>query len=217
MVRSTNDRKWLESNHARNLDRIGSIQTARGKYKYFKKTLPSSQSDLALQILKDPYCFDILTILPKAREEELEKALVDNIQALLLELGQGFAFIGRQYPIEIEDVCYKLDLLFYHTKLHCYIVIELKMTEFKPEYAGKMQFYLTVVDRTVKSEGDNPTIGLILCKKRKKLTVEYVLQDVKKPIGVSEYLIKITESLPKKLKRSLPSVQELEEELQQKK
>jgi predicted nuclease of restriction endonuclease-like (RecB) superfamily len=180
----------------------------------FKKTLPQPQSDLADQTIKDPYCFSFLTLLPDAKERELEQGLIGHIQKLLLELGQGFAFIGRQYPLEVEGVDYKLDLLFYHAKLHCYVVIELKTTEFKPEYAGKIQFYISAIDKTLKSEDDNPTIGLILCRKRKKLTVEYVLQDVNKPIGVSEYFVKITDSLPKKLKGTLPSIQELEEELE---
>jgi len=179
----------------------------------FKKTLPAPQSDLAHQTLKDPYNLDFLILIQEAKEKELEQSLVDHMQDFLVELGHGFAFLGRQYPLHIEGVNYWVDLIFYHTKLHCYVVVELKNTDFKPEYAGKMQFYVSAIDKQLKSKKDNPTIGLILCRKKKKLTVEYVLQDVNKPIGVAEIQTKIVRSLPKKLKGSLPTVKELEEEL----
>jgi hypothetical protein len=144
---------------------------------------------------------------------ELENKLVDNIQKLLLELGKGFAFIGRQYHLEIEGDDYYLDLLFYHIRLRCYCVVELKNTDFKPEYAGKLNFYLSAVDDSLKHESDNPSIGILLCKSKKKLKVEYALRDINKPIGVAEYVTKISETLPKKLESSLPTLQDIESEL----
>ena len=180
----------------------------------FQATLPSPQSDLAHQTLKDPYCFDFLTLREKFNERELEEGLIDHIQNFLLELGAGFAFIGRQYRIEVDETEYLLDLLFYHLKLRCYCVIELKTTEFKPEFAGKMNFYLSAVDDLLKHPTDNPSIGMILCKRKKKFTVEYALRDVNKPIGVSGYEVQIIESLPDNLKGSLPTVEEIEQEFE---
>lgn len=183
----------------------------KGKISNFKETLPPVQSDLAHNILKDPYVFDFLTTGEKAHERDLEKELTKHIQKFLLELGQGFAFVGNQYHLEVGDEDYYLDLLFYHLKLRCYVVIELKSGKFKPEYAGKMNFYLSVLDDKLKHETDNPSIGLILCKDKSKITAEYALKDVNKPIGLANYIT--TEIMPEQLKGSLPTIEELEREL----
>jgi predicted nuclease of restriction endonuclease-like (RecB) superfamily len=177
----------------------------------FERALPSPQSDLASQLLKDPYNFDFLTLGKDAHERDLEQGLLDHIRKFLLELGAGFAFLGSQYHLEFDEEDYYLDLLFYHVKLHCYVVIELKSGKFLPEYAGKMNFYLAVVDDTLRQEGDAPSIGLILCKEKKSVTVEYALRGMQTPVGVSGY--QITESLPEALKDSLPTVEQLEAEL----
>jgi predicted nuclease of restriction endonuclease-like (RecB) superfamily len=177
----------------------------------FRKTLPAPQSDLAQQVLKDPYNFEFLGMEQELAERELERKLLDHLREFLLELGVGFAFLGSQYHLEVDNEDYYLDLLFYHTRLHCYVVVELKVGEFKPEYAGKMNFYLAAVDNTLRQEGDHPSIGLILCKSRGKVTVEYSLKDMGKPIGVAAY--QLTASLPKALQDTLPSPKKLEEEL----
>jgi len=179
----------------------------------FQRTLPPPQSDLAEQTLKDPYNFDFLTLQTDAHERDLEQGLLDHIQKFLLELGVGFAFVGRQYHMEIGGQDYYLDLLFYHLKLRCYIVIDLKMEAFKPEFAGKMNFYLSAMDDQLRHADDQPSIGLLLCKERDHLTVEYALRDLKKPIGVAQWQTKLVESLPKNLKGSLPTVAEIEAEL----
>lgn len=180
----------------------------------FKKTLPSPQSDIAKQAFKDPYLFDFLTLQQSYIEKDIEQGLIDNIQKFLLEMGKGFAFMGRQVHLHVDDEDYYLDLLFYNVNLHCYCIVELKSTKFKPEYAGKMAFYLTVVDKTLKTEKDNPTIGLILCKTKNILTVEYALRTNTSPIGVAEYTTQILEKLPKEFKSSLPTVEEIEAELE---
>lgn len=177
----------------------------------FPATLPKPQSDLAGQTLKDPYVFDFLAMTKKHNERDIENALVNHIQKFLVELGVGFAFVGRQTHLEVDSEDYYIDLLFYHLKLRCYVVIELKAGEFKPEYAGKMSFYLSAVDAAMRHPDDKPTIGLILCKSKKRLTVEYTLRDIRKPVGVSEY--KLTQSLPKSLQSSLPSIKDIEKEL----
>jgi predicted nuclease of restriction endonuclease-like (RecB) superfamily len=177
----------------------------------FNRSLPVPQSDLAHQLLKDPYNFAFLTLQQDAEERALEKGLLDHIRQFLLELGAGFAFLGSQYHIEFDDEDYYLDLLFYHVKLRCYIVIELKSGKFKPEYAGKMNCYLAVVDDLLRHPDDQPSIGLILCKQKKALTVEYALKNMATPIGVSEY--RITESLPEELRTSLPTFEQFEAEL----
>ena len=179
----------------------------------FQRTLPPPQSDLAEQTLKDPYNFDFLTIRSDAHERDLEQGLLDHIQKFLLELGVGFAFVGRQYHMEISGQDYYLDLLFYHLRLRCYVVIDLKMKAFAPEFAGKMNFYLSAVDDQLRHADDRPSIGLLLCKERDHLTVEYALRDLKKPIGVAQWQTKLVESLPKNLKGSLPTVAEIEAEL----
>lgn len=180
----------------------------------FERTLPAVQSDLAHETLKDPYNFDFLTLREQFDERELEDGLLAHIQKFLIELGAGFAFIGRQYHINVGGQDFYVDLLFYHVKLRCYIVVELKATEFKPEYAGKMNFYLTAVDRAMKHKHDKPTIGLLLCKTKNKIVAEYALQDINKPLGVAEYEAKIIESLPDDLKGSLPTIEEIESELE---
>ncbi len=177
----------------------------------FDKTLPKMQSDLAKEMLKDPYCFDFLTIRENYTEKELEDDLLTHLTKFLLELGTGFSFLGRQYKIEVGDEEFYIDLLFYHVKLHCYVVVELKTGKFKPEYAGKLNFYVSVVDSLLKTKKDNSTIGILICKEKNKTIVEYSLRDISKPIGVSEY--KITRELPDKFKSSLPDIEEIEVEL----
>ena len=179
----------------------------------FQRTLPPPQSDLAEQTLKDPYNFDFLTLHSDAHERDLEQGLLDHIQKFLLELGVGFAFVGRQYHLEISGQDYYLDLLFYHLRLRSYVVIDLKMKAFEPEFAGKMNFYLSAVDDQLRHADDKPSIGLLLCKERDRLTVEYALRDLKKPIGVAQWQTKLVESLPRNLKGSLPTVAEIEAEL----
>ncbi|WPB77131.1 PDDEXK nuclease domain-containing protein [Archangium violaceum] len=181
---------------------------------HFARTLPPPQSDLAQQSLKDPYTLDFLSLGPELRERELERELLVHIRDFLLELGVGFAFVGSQVPIEVGRRDFYIDLLFYHLRLRCFVVIDLKTGDFEPEHAGKMNFYLSAVDDSLRHESDQPSIGLILCKHRDRVIVEYSLRDTKKPIGVSAY--KLTERLPNKLARNLPSVQQLESELARK-
>lgn len=177
----------------------------------FERTLLPPQSDLAQQLVKDPYTFDFLTIHDKASERNVERSLVDHLKEFLLELGVGFAFVDDQYRLVAGGQDYYLDLLFYHTRLHCFIVIDLKISEFQPEFAGKMNFYLSAVDDLLRTPQDNPSIGIILCKSRNKLIAEYALRDTRKPIGVAAY--KLTKSLPRGLKGKLPTIRELEAEL----
>jgi len=176
----------------------------------FAATLPKSHSDLAQQTLKDPYIFDFLTLGKNAREREIEKQLLKHITTFLLELGKGFAFIGNQYPLRINNKEYYLDLLFYHIKLRCFIVIELKTGEFKPEYAGKVNFYLSAIDDLLRSKTDQPSIGIILCKNKNKIDVEYALRDIAKPIGVSSFRFN---DIPSDIQSQLPTAKQLEEEL----
>lgn len=177
----------------------------------FEQTLPPLQSDLAQQTLKDPYVFDFLTLTKNFNERELEQGLIQHITQFLLELGAGFAYVGKQVHLAVGEKDFYLDLLFYHLKLRCYVVIELKAGEFVPEHAGKLNFYLTAVDKQLKTEHDNPSIGLLLCKEKDRLVAEYALTDVNKPIGISEY--QLTQALPDNLKSSLPSIEEIEAEL----
>ena len=177
----------------------------------FDLRLPNLQSELVKQTLKDPYIFDFLTIGEQFTERELETELVKHIQKFLLELGTGFAFVGRQYHLEVGDQDFNIDLLFYHLKMRCFIVIDLKKGDFKPEYAGKMNFYCSVIDDTLKHKNDEPTIGLILCENKNKIIAEYALKNNMQPIGVSEY--EFTKSLPDNLKSSLPSIEDIENEL----
>jgi predicted nuclease of restriction endonuclease-like (RecB) superfamily len=177
----------------------------------FTRTLPAPQSELAQQIVKDPYNFDFLTLSQEAQERELERGLLDHIRDFLLELGVGFAFVGSQYPLQVGGEEFRIDLLFYHLKLRAYVVIDLKLEAFKPEFSGKMNFYLSAADDLLRHPSDQPSIGIILCKSRNKIVAEYALRDLRKPMGVSEY--RLTESLPKQLKGSLPSIEELEAQL----
>ena len=177
----------------------------------FQRTLPAPQSDLAQQLLKDPYNFDFLTLYQDAHERDLETGLVGHIQRFLLELGVGFAFVGRQYPLEVGGEDFRIDLLFYHLKLRCYLVIDLKMTPFKPEYAGKMNFYLAAVDDMVRHPDDKPSIGLILCKTKNGIIAEYALRGTTTPMGISEFTH--LEKLPEQLKGTLPTIEEIEAEL----
>jgi len=174
----------------------------------FTTILPAPQSELAQQLIKDPYVLDFMTLASDAKERDLESALIDHLKEFLLELGHGFAFIGRQYHIAVGGQDYYLDLPFYNTTLHCYVVIDLKIDEFKPEYVGKMQFYLAAVDDLRKTDRDEPSIGLILCKTKNGIIAEYSLRDSSKPIGVAEYKV-----LPPEIAKALPSVEQLEVEL----
>jgi predicted nuclease of restriction endonuclease-like (RecB) superfamily len=177
----------------------------------FEKRLPAPQSDLARQTLKDPYIFDFLTLEEPFHERELETNLLHELERFLLELGQSFAFVGRQYPLEVGESEFIIDLLFYHLKLRSFVVIDLKKGAFKPEYAGKMNFYLSVVDEVLRHPSDAPSIGLILCQDRNQIIAEYALRGVSKPIGISEY--ELTRALPINLRSDLPTVEEIEAEL----
>lgn len=180
----------------------------------FRRTLPAPQSDLAQQLLKDPYNFDFLTLATDAHEREAEDGLLAHIRQFLLELGVGFAFVGQQYPLEVGGDEFSIDLLFYHCRLHCYFVIDLKMRSFEPEHAGKMSFYLSAVDEQLRNPVvDQPTIGLILCRDQNRLVAEYALRDTHKPISVAGWTTKLVASLPKNLRGSLPTIEELEAEL----
>lgn len=180
----------------------------------FPKTLPDPQSDLVRETLKDPYIFDFITLTQPFTERELETELVKHVEKFLLELGAGFAFVGRQYKLTVSNQDFYLDLLFYHLKMRCFIVIDLKKGDFKPEYAGKMNFYCSAVDDLIKHEEDKTTIGLILCQTKDKVMAEYALRDMNKPIGISEF--ELTRSLPKNLQSSLPTIEEIENELKNK-
>jgi predicted nuclease of restriction endonuclease-like (RecB) superfamily len=207
--------KAIEHNWSRNilvmqietrlLERTGKAVTN------FTANLPSPQSDLARESLKDPYRFDFLGLTDKAQEREVEHALVKHVTEFLLELGAGFAFVGRQVLLDVGGDEFFIDLLFYHLKLRCYVVVELKAGKFKPEHLGQLGFYMTAVDRQVKGEHDNPTIGLLLCKSKNKIVAEYALGDKTQPMGIAEY--KLLESLPAELQTSLPSIEQIEREL----
>ena len=177
----------------------------------FNYTLPKPNSELAQQALKDPYVFDFLQITENYKERDIENQLTQNITQFLLELGKGFAFVGKQYNIQLNQKEYFIDLLFYHIPMHCYIVIELKNKNFEPEFTGKLNFYLSLIDKTLKRPNENPSIGILLCRDKDNLEVEYALQDIHKPIGISEF--KLDKVLPDNLKSSLPSIEELEEQL----
>jgi len=179
----------------------------------FDKTLPAPQSELAKQIIKDPYNFDFLTLGPEAHERELEQGLLDHLRQFLLELGSGFAFVGSQYSMEIDGEDYSIDLLFYHLSLRCFVVIDLKMEKFKPEFVGKMNFYLSAVDDLLRHDDDQPSIGIILCKTRSQTLVEYALRDMRRPIGISEY--RTTAALPSSFKGKMPTIEDLEAQLRE--
>lgn len=177
----------------------------------FELTLPKPQSDLAIETIKDPYHFDFLGLQDDAQEREIEYALTQKITAFMLELGKGFAFVGRQYKLEISETDYFMDLLFYHLHLRCYVVIELKAGRFKPEYAGKLNFYLSAVDSQMKHPMDNPSIGILLCRTKDKIEVEYALRDMNKPIGVSAF--ELLQIIPDELRTQLPTIEEVERSL----
>ena len=178
----------------------------------FNNTLPAVQSELAAETLKDPYNFDFLSMTAGYKERELENALTDNITIFFLELGRGFAFVGRQVELKVADSSYFIDMLFYHIRLKCYVVVELKTVNFEPEFAGKLNFYVTAVDRQLCDSNDNPTIGLLICKTKNDLIVEYSLSDIHKPVGVSSYDLQAV--LPKELQSALPSISEVEKGLE---
>jgi len=218
---SPEDRRWyaaktIEHNWSRNvlvmhiesrlLERSGAAITN------FDARLPMPQSDLARESLKDPYRFDFLGIGQEASERDIENALVEHVTDFLLELGAGFAFVGRQVLLNVGGEEFFIDLLFYHLKLRCYVVIELKAGAFKPEHLGQLGFYLTAVDRQLRHEHDNPTIGLLLCKSKNKVVAEYALSDKTQPMGIAEF--KLLESMPIEWKNSLPSIEQIERELQ---
>lgn len=218
---SPEDRRWyaakaIEHNWSRNvlvmhiesrlLERSGAAITN------FDARLPKPQSDLARESLKDPYRFDFLGIGQEASERDIETALVEHVTDFLLELGAGFAFVGRQVLLNVGGDEFFIDLLFYHLKLRCYVVIELKAGAFKPEHLGQLGFYLTAVDRQLRHEHDNPTIGLLLCKSKNKVVAEYALSDKTQPMGIAEF--KLPESMPIEWQNSLPSIEQIERELQ---
>jgi predicted nuclease of restriction endonuclease-like (RecB) superfamily len=190
---------------ARLLERSGNLVSN------FPDTLPAAQSDLAREALKDPYRFDFLGLTEAAHERDIENALMQHVTDFLLELGAGFAFVGRQVLLNVGGEEFFIDLLFYHLKLRSYVVIELKGGKFKPEHLGQLGFYMTAVDRQIRHAQDNPTIGLLLCKSKNKVVAEYALGDKGQPMGIAEY--KLLESLPKELQTSLPSIERIEAEL----
>jgi predicted nuclease of restriction endonuclease-like (RecB) superfamily len=208
--------KTLENNWSRNVlvHQIESkLFNRQGKAtNNFKQTLPVFQGDLANEMLKDPYKFDFLNLSEEYFEKDLENALVSHITKFLLELGAGFSYVGRQYHLEIGGEDFYIDLLFYHLKLRSYVVIELKTGKFIPEYVSKLNFYLSAVDDILKHPTDNPTLGILICKEHNKIIAEYALRDINKPIGVAAY--ELTQSIPENFKGSLPSIEEIENELE---
>jgi predicted nuclease of restriction endonuclease-like (RecB) superfamily len=219
-VKDSGIREWyiqktIEHGWSRN---VLSIQIESGLHRRqgkaqtnFERTLPDPQSDLARQTLKDPYVFDFMGIGDDAAEREIQKKLLEHIREFLLELGAGFAFVGSEYHLEVGEVDYYVDLLFYHLKLRAFVAVELKTGKFKPEYAGKLNFYLSAIDDLLRHKDDQPSIGIILCRAKDEITVEYALRDTRKPIGVAGYML--ARKLPKSLKSSLPTIEEIEAEL----
>ena len=221
-LKTRKDREWyaskaLEHGWSRNIlamqiesrlhQRQGAAQTN------FDRHLPPHQSDLARNTLKDPYIFDFLDLGEAAQERDIESALVKHVTRFLLELGAGFAFVGRQHRLTIGGEDFYVDLLFYHLKLRCYVVVELKATPFKPEYAGQLNFYLSAVDADIKTDDDNPTIGLLLCQSHNKTVAEYALRGMDKAMGIADY--QLVRAIPEDLSASLPSIEQIEMELQQ--
>lgn len=190
---------------ARSVERTGKAITN------FDRTLPAAQTDLAREALKDPYKLDFLGLGKDAEERAIEQALVDHVARFLVELGAGFAYVGRQVNLKVGDSDFFLDLLFYHLKLHCYVVIELKATAFKPEHVGQLGFYMAAIDGEIKSEVDGPTIGLVLCKTKDEVVAEYALRNISAPLGVSEY--DLVKELPEPLATNLPTIEQIEREL----
>jgi predicted nuclease of restriction endonuclease-like (RecB) superfamily len=220
LVKVPDDRIWyakatMEHGWSRNVLILqiesGRLQRQGKAIANFDRTLPEPQSDLARDITKDPYNFDFLTLGDDAHERDLERGLLEHLRQFLLELGVGFAFVGSQHRLAVGGEEFYVDLLFYHLKLRAYVVIDLKMKSFAPEFAGKMNFYLSAVDNLLRHADDQPSIGLILCKTKDRFVAEYALRDINKPIGIAEY--RLAEGLPEKLKGSLPTIEELESEL----
>ena len=206
-AKATRKNNW--SRDALEVNIKGNYHLRLGKADHnFELTLPKPQSDLAAESIKDPYHFDFLGLEEDAQEREIEQALTNKITEFMLELGKGFAFVGRQYRLEISDNDYYLDLLFYHLHLRCYVIIELKAGKFRPEYAGKLNFYLSAVDAQLRHPTDSPSIGMILCRTKDKIEVEYALRDMNKPIGVSSF--ELSEIVPEELKTQLPTIEEME-------
>jgi len=211
-VQKTIDNGWSRSVLMNFLE--ADLYSAQGKsVNNFSRLLPEAQSDLANEIMKDPYNFDFVSLTGKYKEKELEDALIDNIAKFLLELGQGFAYIGRQIPVKTGKKERFIDLLFYHTELHCYVVIELKTGEFEAEYAGKLGLYISAINHQRKKENDNPTIGLIICKTKDNIEVQYSLEVINQPIDVSEY--QLSKLLPENYKSALPSIEDIEKRLKE--
>ena len=209
-IRGTIKNNWSRNVLLMQID--SSLHLRKGKsVNNFQTTLPQAQSDLAQQTLKDPYVFDFLTLSKSFKEREMELGLIIHLEKFLLELGQGFAFVGRQYALSVSDQDFYLDLLFYHLELRCFVIIDLKTGAFKPEYVGKMNFYCAVVDDRLKKEHDKPTIGLILCQDKNKVIAEYALRGQQTPIGVSEF--EFSKALPKNFTSALPSIEEIEKKL----
>ena len=206
-VQKTIENNWSRSVLTHQIE--GGLHLREGKaIDNFEATLPEPDSDLAKQVLRDPYNFDFLDLTQRHNERELESGLMDHLTKFLLELGAGFAFLGRQYRIVVDGDDYTIDLLFYHVHLHCYVVVELKIDQFKPEYAGKLNFYISAVDSQLRVEADAPTIGILICKSKNNTVVEYSLRDLAKPIGVSEY--ELNSRIPDRLRSSLPTVEDIE-------
>lgn len=183
-------------------------QAIAEKVTNFENTLSDVQSDLVLQTMKDPYIFDFIALKGQVKEKQIEDAMIEKIKNVLIELGNGFAFVGNQYKITVSDMDYFIDLLFYHLELRCYIVVELKARKFKPTDTGQLNFYLSAIDDMLRKDGDNPTIGILLCKEKDKLTAEYALKDINKPVGVSEY--KLLQDIPEYLQSQLPKAEDIE-------
>lgn len=209
-VQKTMDNGWSRNVLEHQID--SGLYDRQGKaVNNFQLKLPEAQSDLAQQTLKDPYNFDFLTLREEYDEKELEDALINQITQFLLELGTGFSYLGRQVHLRVGESDFYMDLLFYHVRLHCYIVVELKTEKFKPEFAGKLNFYVTAVNKQMKAEQDNPTIGLLICKDKDDVVAEYALDDILQPIGIAAY--ELTKVLREEFKSSLPTVEEIENEL----
>ena len=207
-IEKTIENGWSKNILAHQIDtNLYMRQVENKKISNFQNRLEVSQSELILETMKDPYVFDFLNLQENIKEKDLETALMNNLTKVLLELGKGFAFIGNQYHLEIAGEDFFIDLLFYNITIKCYVVIELKIGQFKPEYAGQLSFYLTAVDETLKIKSDKPTIGLLLCRHKNNIIAEYTLRDMEKPMGVSEY--SVNDYLPQDLKDDLPSLEEL--------
>lgn len=209
-VQKTMDNNWSRNVLEHEID--SDLYERQGKaISNFQVKLPVPQSDLAEQTLKDPYNFDFLTLREEYDEKELEDALVNQITQFLLELGTGFSYLGRQVYIKVGESDFYMDLLFYHVRLHCYVVVELKTEKFKPEFAGKLNFYVTAVNKNMKAEQDNQTIGILICKDKDDVVAEYALEDISQPIGIAQY--ELTKVLREEFKSSLPTIEEIESEL----